>query len=78
MAIAGVLRMEKLEVYSGQTVFHATKTCWNPEGAAQQEDDYQEYLELENLDGFMFEADICLSWTFSVTQNKGHSCLATF
>ena len=44
----------------------------------QQEDDYQEYLELEKLDGFMFEADICLSWTFSVTQSKGHSGLATF
>ena len=44
----------------------------------QQEDDYQEYPELENLDGFVFEADICLSWTFSVTQSKGHSGLATF
>ena len=44
----------------------------------QQEDDYKEYPELENLDGFMFEGDICLSWTFSVAQSKGHSVLATF
>ena len=46
----------------------------------QKEDDYQEYTELENLDGFRFETDIyiCLSWTFSVTQSKGHSGLATF
>ena len=36
----------------------------------QKEDDYQEYTELENLDGFRFEADICLSWTFSVTQRR--------
>ena len=46
----------------------------------QKEDDCQEYPELENPDGFRFEADIyiCLSWTFSVTQSKGHSGLATF
>ena len=43
----------------------------------QQEDDYQEYSEPENLDGFMFEADIHLSWTFGVTQCKEHSGLAT-
>ena len=31
----------------------------------QKEDNYQEYTELENLDGFRCEADIyiCLSWT---------------
>ena len=29
----------------------------------QKEDDYQEYTELENLDGFRFEAE--LSWTCS-------------
>ena len=47
----------------------------------QQEDDnqeYPEYPELENLDGFRFEADICLSWTFTVTQSKGHSGSAVF
>ena len=27
----------------------------------QKEDDYQEYTELENLDGFRFEADIYMS-----------------
>ena len=27
----------------------------------QKEDDYQEYPELENLDGFRFEADIHIS-----------------
>ena len=26
----------------------------------QKEDDYQEYTELENFDGFRFEADICV------------------
>ena len=39
---------------------------------------YQEYPELENLDGFRFEVDIRLSSTFNVTQSKGHSSLATF
>ena len=50
---------------------HATR----PGGAAPKG-----YQELENPDGFRFEADIyiCLSWTFSVTQSKGHSGLATF
>ena len=38
----------------------------------------QEHPELENLDGFRFEVDVCLSWTFIVTQNKGHSGLADF
>ena len=40
----------------------------------QKEDDYQEYTELENLDGFMFEA----GHAFSVTQSRGQSGLATF
>ena len=32
----------------------------------QKEDNYQEYTELENIDGFRFEADIYVSW--NVTQ----------
>ena len=41
----------------------------------QKEDDYQEYTELENLDGFRFEADIYVQTghAFSVTQSKGYS-----
>ena len=52
---------------------HATRPGSNPGGATPKG-------ELENLDGFRFEADIyiCLSWTFSVTQSKGHSGLAAF
>ena len=47
----------------------------------QKEDDYQEYTELENLDGFRFEADIKYvkaGHAFSVTKSKGHSGLAAF
>ena len=35
---------------------------------------------IPNCNGFRFEVDIYirLSWTFSVTQSKGHSSLATF
>ena len=40
----------------------------------QKEDDYQEYTELQNLDGFRFEA----GHAFRVTQSWGHSGLATF
>ena len=38
----------------------------------QKEDDYQEYTELENLDGFRFEADIYVQagHAFSVTQRR--------
>ena len=43
----------------------------------QKEDDYQEYTELENLDGFRFEV-VQAGHAFSVTQSKGHSGLATF
>ena len=40
------------------------KNSWGPCQKPQQEDDYEEYPEYENPNGFMFEADICLSWTF--------------
>ena len=39
----------------------------------QKEDNYQEYTELENLDGFRFEADIKYvkaGHAFSVTKSK--------
>ena len=38
--------------------FHAARPGWNPGAATPKEDHYQEYTELENLDGFRFEADI--------------------
>ena len=38
--------------------FHAARRGWNPGGATQKEDNYQEYTEPENLDDFRFEADI--------------------
>ena len=50
--------------------FFMPRTGWNPAGAAPEEDDFQEYPELEILGGFRFEGDICLSWTFSVTQSR--------
>ena len=46
----------------------------------QKEDDYQEYtqsLRILMASGLRLTY-ICLSWTFSVTQSKGHSGLATF
>jgi len=43
-----------------------------------QEDDYEQHPKFENLGDFMFQADICLRWTFSVTQSKRYSGLATF
>ena len=42
----------------------------------QKEDDYQEYTELENLDGFRFEV-VQAGHAFSVIQSTGHSGLAT-
>ena len=38
--------------------FHAARPGWNPVEQPQKEGNYQEYTELENLDGFRFEADI--------------------
>ena len=37
----------------------------------EQEDDFEEYPEFENRDDFMVKTDVCLSWTFSVTQSSG-------
>ena len=46
----------------------------------QKEDNHQEYTELENLDGFRFDADIYVyaGHAFSDTQSKGHSGLTAF
>ena len=80
MAMACILWMEKWEVYWTDCFFMRQDLVEIQVEQPQKEDDYQEYTALENLDGFRFEADIyvCLSWTFSVTQSKGHSGLATF
>ena len=43
----------------------------------QKEDDYQEYTELENLDGFRIEV-VQAGHAFSVIQSKGYSGLVTF
>ena len=57
MAMACILWMEKWEVY--WTVFSCRKTWLKIQvEQPQKEDNYQEYTELENLDGFMCEADI--------------------
>ena len=65
--------------YTGQTVplCHKAwlKSRWSK---PQKEDDYQEYPELENLDGFRFEADIYMSKLDIQCQSKGYSGLATF
>ena len=76
--MACILRMEKWEVYRTDCFFMPQELVEIQVEQPQKEDDYQEYTEPENLDGFRFEADICLSWTFSVTRSKGHSDLATF
>ena len=51
MAMACLLWMEKWEVYWTDCFFMHVEQ-------PQKEDDYQEYTELENRDGFRFEADI--------------------
>ena len=76
--MAGILCMEKLEVQWTDGFFLPQGLVEIRVEEPQQEDDYQEYPELENLHGFVFEADICLSWTFSVAQSKEHSGLAAF
>ena len=38
--------------------FHAARLVKIQVEQPQKEDNYQEYTELENLDGFRFEADI--------------------
>ena len=44
----------------------------------QVEQPQKDTQELENLDGFRFEADICMSKLDIQCQSKGHSGLATF
>ena len=78
MAMAGILWMETLEVQGTDSFFIPQELVKMQVEQPQQEDDYQEYQELENLGGFRFEANICLSWTFSVTQSNGHAGLAAF
>ena len=64
MAMACILWMEKWEVYWWLQVYW-TDCFFMPQDLVeiqveqpQKEDNYQEYTELENLDGFTFEADI--------------------
>ena len=80
MAMACILWMEKWEVYWTYCFFMPQDLDFIQEEQPQKEDDYQEYTELENLDGFRFEVDIYVlaGHAFSVTQSKGHSGLATF
>ena len=56
MAMACILWIEKWEVYWTDCFFMPQGPGWNPGGAAPEE-----YPELENLDGFRFEADIYMS-----------------
>ena len=65
MAMACILWMEKWEVYWTDCFFMPQDLVEIQVEQPQKEDNYQEYTELENLDGFRFEADHtgCLSWT---------------
>ena len=58
MAMACILRMEKWEVYWTNCFFMPQDLVEIQVEQPQKEDDYQEYTELENRDGFRFEADI--------------------
>jgi len=55
--------MEKWEVYGTDCFFMPQELVEIQVEQPQKEDNYQEYTELENLDGFRFEADHtgCLS-----------------
>ena len=50
--------MEKWEVNWADCLFMPQDLVESQVQQLQKEDDYQEYTELENLDGFRFEADI--------------------
>ena len=50
--------MEKWEVNWTGCFFMPQDLAEIQEEQPQKEDDYQEYTELENLEGFRFEADI--------------------
>ena len=52
---------------------HVTRTGSNQWRSPRREITIKNTQSLTNLDGFRFEADMCLSWTFSVTQGNGHS-----
>ena len=58
MAMACILWMEKWEVYWTDCFFMTQDLVEFRVEQPQKEDNYQEYTELENLDGFRFEADI--------------------
>ena len=80
MAMACILWMEMWEVYLTDSFFMPQDLVEIQVEQPQKEDNYHEYTELENLDGFRFEADIYVQagHAFSVTQSKGHSGLVTF
>ena len=50
--------MEKWEVYRTDCLFMPQDLLEIQVEQPQKEDNYQEYTELENLEGFRFEADI--------------------
>ena len=58
MAMACILWMEKWEVYWTDCFFMRQNLVEVQVEQPQKEDNYQEHTELENLDGFRFEADI--------------------
>ena len=58
MAMACILWMEKWEVNWADCFFMPQDLVEIHVEQPQKEDNYQEYTELENLDGFRFEADI--------------------
>ena len=58
MAMTCILWMEKWEVNLTDCLFMPQDLVEIQVEQPQKEDDYQEYKNLENLDGFRFEADI--------------------
>ena len=58
IAMACILWMEKWEVYWTDCFFIPQDLVEIQVEQPQKEDNYQKYTELENLDGFRFEADI--------------------
>ena len=58
MAIACILWMEKWEVCLTDCFFMPQDLVEIQVEQPQKEDDYKKYPQLENLDGFRFEADM--------------------
>ena len=58
MAMACILWMEKGGILDRLFFFMPQDLVEIQVEQPQKEDNYQEYTELENLDGFRFEADI--------------------